>query len=214
MSSRLAPSPSRPSAMALTSPPAQKPRPAPVTTTTPTSGSVARRGRASSRASSISRDMALSRVGAIEGEQGDAVLDGFEQILGHRGSSGSEVGECRDHRRPGRRAQGGRSRSARRATRTLPPEDQATGSRSSRGTMKAPDGRERLVVLRPPAAMRLPALRSGDRHARPPPLAATPVERHQDVLLVREMPQRDSRAARVGSSTRRTDTAPCPPPTE
>ncbi len=56
---------SLPSAMALTSPPAQKPRPAPVSTTTPTAGSSASRGRASSSASSIGRDIAFSRSGRL-----------------------------------------------------------------------------------------------------------------------------------------------------
>src|SRR6266849_1272047 len=63
LSSIVSPPNSRPSAMALTSPPAQKPRPAPVSTTTPTSGSEARRSRETSMASSISPDMALSRSG-------------------------------------------------------------------------------------------------------------------------------------------------------
>src|SRR3989442_10185902 len=63
LSSIVSPPNSRPSAMALTSPPAQKPRPAPVSTTTPTSGSEARRSREASMASSISPDMALSRSG-------------------------------------------------------------------------------------------------------------------------------------------------------
>src|SRR5712664_399950 len=56
---------SRPSAIALTSPPAQKPRPAPVSTTTPTAASAARRGSASSSASSIGPDIALSRSGRL-----------------------------------------------------------------------------------------------------------------------------------------------------
>src|SRR5947207_4527138 len=63
LSSSVSPPNSRPSAMALTSPPAQKPRPAPVTTTTPTLPSSARRGSASSSASSIAPDIALSRSG-------------------------------------------------------------------------------------------------------------------------------------------------------
>src|SRR5262245_23725676 len=62
-SSRLLPEVSRPSAMALTSPPAQNARPAPVRTTTPTSGLSARRGNASSRASSMGPLRALSRSG-------------------------------------------------------------------------------------------------------------------------------------------------------
>src|SRR5712691_6836935 len=65
LSSIVSPPNSRPSAMALTSPPAQKPRPAPVSTTTPTSGSEARRSRETSMASSISPDMALSRSGRV-----------------------------------------------------------------------------------------------------------------------------------------------------
>src|SRR6185503_2395955 len=49
----------------FTSPPAQKPRPAPVSTTTPTAGSSARRGSASRSASSIGRDMAFRRSGRL-----------------------------------------------------------------------------------------------------------------------------------------------------
>ena len=64
-SSSVVPPNSRPSAMALTSPPAQKPRPAPVRTMTPTSASSASRGSASSIASSISPDIALRRSGRL-----------------------------------------------------------------------------------------------------------------------------------------------------
>src|SRR5437016_1953892 len=57
------PAPSVPSAIALTSPPAQKARPAPVSTTAPISGAPARRASAASIASSIGRDIAFSRSG-------------------------------------------------------------------------------------------------------------------------------------------------------
>src|SRR2546422_318506 len=64
-SSRLVSADSRPSAIALTSPPAQNPRPAPVSTITPTAASAASRGSASSSASSIGPDSALSRSGRL-----------------------------------------------------------------------------------------------------------------------------------------------------
>ena len=53
------------SAMFLTSPPAQKARPAPVRTTAPTPASPARRGNASDSASIIGRASALSRSGRL-----------------------------------------------------------------------------------------------------------------------------------------------------
>jgi hypothetical protein len=63
LSSSVVPSASRPSAMALTSPPAQKARPAPVRITAPTRASSARRGSASSMAPSMGPLSALSRSG-------------------------------------------------------------------------------------------------------------------------------------------------------
>src|SRR5215813_1437781 len=62
-SSMVVPPNSVPSAMALTSPPAQKPRPAPVNTTTPTAVSSASRCSASSMTPSMGCDRAFSRSG-------------------------------------------------------------------------------------------------------------------------------------------------------
>ena len=67
--------------MALTSPPAQKPRPAPVSTTAPTAGSSASRGSASSSASSIGRDIAFSRSGRLRVSTATPSLIDFEQVL-------------------------------------------------------------------------------------------------------------------------------------
>ena len=57
------------SAMRLTSPPAQKAPPAPVSTTTRTSSSAASRVRAETSAASIGRDMALRRSGRLSVSQ-------------------------------------------------------------------------------------------------------------------------------------------------
>jgi hypothetical protein len=53
------------SPIAVTSPPAQKPRPAPVTTMQPTSASSAQRSSAAIAASSIGRERAFSRSGRL-----------------------------------------------------------------------------------------------------------------------------------------------------
>ena len=67
-------------AIDLTSPPAQKPRPAPVSTMQPTLSSAPSRWIDSSNPSRISSDSAFSDLRAVQSEGGNAVFDGLGQI--------------------------------------------------------------------------------------------------------------------------------------